>query len=53
VFLQSHGVSKAYAAIEVGIEFVLHELSNDRHVCYPMDDLCEKAGSLMKSTQPG
>jgi exodeoxyribonuclease V alpha subunit len=97
VFLQSHGVSAAYAArifktygqdavhlvqenpyrlardifgigfktadtiaeklgmekqapgrIEAGIEYVLHELSNEGHVCYPREDLCEKAVNLLE-----
>ncbi len=97
VFLQSHGVSTAYAArifktygqdsihmvkenpyrlardifgigfktadtiaeklgmekhsperIKAGIEFVLHELSNDGHVCYPKDDLCKKTMTLLE-----
>ncbi len=36
------------ARIEAGIEFVLHELSNDGHVCYPMHGLCEKAMTLLE-----
>ncbi len=36
------------ARIQAGIEFVLHELSNDGHVCYPKDDLCEKAIALLE-----
>nr|NJM01633.1 ATP-dependent RecD-like DNA helicase [Desulfobacula sp.] len=102
VFLQSHGVSAAYAArifktygqdavhlvqenpyrlardifgigfktadtiaeklgmekhsperIKAGIEFVLHELSKEGHVCCPGDDLCQKAVTLLEVEKEG
>ncbi|MCK5312599.1 MAG: Flp pilus assembly complex ATPase component TadA, partial [Desulfobacteraceae bacterium] len=33
--------------IEAGILFTLHSLSNDGHVCYPYEDLIEKAQELL------
>ncbi|MFA5902575.1 MAG: helix-hairpin-helix domain-containing protein, partial [Desulfobacula sp.] len=34
--------------IKAGIEYMLHELSNDGHVCYPTDELCEKVVALLE-----
>ncbi|MCK5098400.1 MAG: ATP-dependent RecD-like DNA helicase [Desulfobacteraceae bacterium] len=44
------GIAKdSILRIEAGILFTLHSLSNDGHVCYPYDDLIEKAGELLEA----
>lgn len=34
--------------IEAGLEFVLHQLADDGHVCYPYDPLCDKIGQMLE-----
>ncbi len=36
------------ARIDAGISYVLYELSNDGHTCYPVDDFLEKARELLE-----
>ncbi|WP_299978056.1 ATP-dependent RecD-like DNA helicase [Desulfobacula sp.] len=34
--------------IEAGLEYVLHQLSDDGHVCYPYDELCLKVQHMLE-----
>lgn len=45
---QNLGMEKnAPQRIEAGIEYVLNKLSDDGHVCYPYDALCEKVVEIL------
>ena len=33
--------------IEAGLEYVLHKLADDGHVCYPYDELCQKIQQML------
>jgi len=47
------GISKESSErLAAGIEFTLSELSNDGHVCYPVDDFVTKAAALLEVEQP-
>jgi exodeoxyribonuclease V alpha subunit len=42
------GIGKqAPQRIEAGLEYVLHQLSDDGHVCYPHTQLCEKIQQML------
>ncbi|MBC2705528.1 ATP-dependent RecD-like DNA helicase [Desulfobacula sp.] len=34
--------------IEAGLEYVLHQLSDDGHVCYPYNELCRKVQHMLE-----
>jgi len=34
--------------IEAGLEYVLHQLSDDGHVCYPYHELCQKVQTMLE-----
>ncbi|MBU1697070.1 MAG: ATP-dependent RecD-like DNA helicase, partial [Proteobacteria bacterium] len=34
--------------IEAGLEYVLHKLADDGHVCYPYDELCQKIQQMLE-----
>jgi len=34
--------------IEAGLEYVLHKLADEGHVCYPYNDLCEKIVQMLE-----
>ena len=34
--------------IEAGLEYVLHQLSDDGHVCYPYNELCQKVQKMLE-----
>ena len=42
------GIKKnAPQRIEAGLEYVLHQLADDGHVCYPHDELCDKIMEML------
>ena len=42
------GITKdAPQRIEAGLEYVLHKLADDGHVCYPYEELCEKVKEML------
>ncbi len=42
------GIKKhAPQRIEAGLEYVLHKLGDDGHVCYPYDELCRKVMEML------
>lgn len=53
VIAQKLGVAvDAPQRIDSGIEFVLHDLSSDGHVCYPLEEFFPAAEAILEVTQP-
>ena len=50
---QKLGMEKhAPQRIEAGLEYVLHKLSDDGHVCYPYNELCQKIQQMLEVEKP-
>ena len=50
---QKLGMEKhAPQRIEAGLEYVLHKLSDDGHVCYPYNQLCQKIQQMLEVEKP-
>lgn len=49
---QKMGIAKeSEVRIDAGVEYVLSQLSNDGHVCYPVDEFLNEAEKLLESPQ--